>query len=210
MCRGKMHLLGGISKNVHSSMIVYHPMTKKWDRIETKGCIPRYGHSVVEYEKNLIVFGGSTDYNEAYKTRECVNGIFFLSFESSSWQPLENKGIHIQPRKFHAGCIIGQQFLIHGGFNSKNKILDETGIYDFAKNGWFNGDFEGENPGFRAYHCIQTVLNPDQAPSSIFSVKKTRYLNVKVPGIYMFGGLKENGKPCNDLNILDLSSNCPK
>ena len=210
LCGGQLHLIGGISKIIHSQTVIYHPMTKKWEKIETRGSQARYGHTTIEYDRNLIVFGGGTEYNQANKLRECINGIYQYHSNISEWHPLENKGVHISPRKFHAGCLIGKQFFIYGGLNNKNKSLNETIIYDFSRMGWIVAQFPGEDPGYRSCHTIQAILNPDQIITSLFSVPPTRYLNVKIPGLYMFGGLKEDGKACADLHILDLSSDYPR
>ena len=210
LCEGKLHLIGGLSKSIHSQTIVYHPMTKKWEKLESRGFQPRFGHSTIEFEKNLIVFGGGTEYNHVHKFRECINGIFKYHSTISEWRPLENKGVHIDARKFHAGCVIGKQFVVHGGLSSKNKMLEELLIYDFTKMGWIPTDFAGDRPGYRAKHTLQAVLNPDQEVVSLFSVPGTRYLNVKVVGLYLFGGMKEDGSPSSDLHVLDLGSSPPR
>lgn len=209
MSNGKIYLIGGISKSIHHQIFIYYPMTKKWERLDVKGSQPRFGHTALEYEKSLIVFGGSTEYNQAYKLRECISGIYQFYTNTLTWEPLENKGVHIQPRKFHAACIIGKQLFVHGGMNNKNKILDEVAVYDFYRKGWTNGDFSGNSPGYRAFHTVCTILNPDQFPLSLFSLNSTKYLNVKIPGLYLFGGVKQDGKPCNELHVLDLSQSPP-
>lgn len=209
LCEGCLYLIGGISKTIHSQVIVYHPMTKKWEKNDSRGCQARFGHSTITYNRELIVFGGGTEYNQAHKQRECINGIYKFHSSISEWRPLENKGVHIQPRKYHAGCMLGKQFIIQGGQNSKNKLLDELVVYDFSKMGWIPVNFAGFCPGFRAKHTMQVVLNPDQVPENIFQVPPTRYLNVKTYGVYLFGGLTLSGEPTNDLNILDLSQSPP-
>jgi hypothetical protein len=178
--------------------------------VENRGSVPRFGHSACEFNRKIIIFGGGTEYSETSKVRMCISGLYEYAGGTSSWEPLENKGIHITPRKFHAGCIAGRFLFIHGGMNSKNKLLDDSALYDFHKSGWFSPSFSGPDPGFRAYHTAQAVLNPDQSPSGTFVLNSTKYLNVRVAGVYIFGGVKEDGSVSDELNILDLSGNNPQ
>lgn len=207
---GQLFLIGGISKIIHSQVSIYHPATKKWTKPENRGNTPRFGHSSVEYNKKIIVFGGGTEYSEASKVRMCISGLYEYSGGSNAWYPLENKGIHISPRKFHAGCVVGRYFYVHGGMNNKNKLLDDSAVYDFVKAGWSCPVFFGCDPGPRAYHTASAVVNPDQTPGNSLTLNPTKYLNVKIPGIYIFAGIKEGGEVCNDLNILELSGENPQ
>lgn len=207
---GHIYLIGGISKSIHSQVSTYHPTTKKWSKPENRGNLPRFGHSSVEYNRKIVVFGGGTEYSESSKVRMCISGLYEYAGGTSSWEPLENKGIHIVSRKFHAACILGKFLYVHGGMNNKNKLLEDSAIYDFNKTGWSCPAFLGPEPGFRAYHTAQAIVNPDQVLRDSLKLNGTRYLNVRIPGIYLFGGIKENGVICNELHILELSGENPQ
>ena len=209
-CSGQLHLIGGISKSIHSQVTLYHPTTKKWEKIESRGSVPRFGHSALEVNRKIIIFGGGTEYSESSKVRMCISGLYEYAGGNSAWEPLENKGIHISPRKFHAGCVVGRFLFIQGGMNNKNKLLNDSALYDFHKSGWISPSFAGPDPGFRAYHTAQCVINPDQSPSNSMVLNSTKFLNVKIPGVYLFGGVKEDGSISDELCVLDLSGTNPQ
>ena len=168
---------------------------------------PRFGHSVCEYKQNLYIFGGGTDFNSTHKLRECINGVKQFQIEKSQLVNLKSNGSYITTRKQHCSAIIGKHMFIHGGFNQKNNLLDDSAIFNVEKAQWKLLNIKGISPGFRGFHTAVTVLIPEQRNAqSIYkipAIKKNAFSN---SGIYVFGGLDSLRRPQNSLYFLKVGT----
>lgn len=208
VCQNKLYLIGGVSKRINAEINLFSPAYKRWERVETIGaeCEPRFGHSSVEYQQKMIIFGGGTDFNTVHKLRECLNGVKTLSIESKEMSNLKCTGSYINIRKQHCYTLVGKHMFIHGGMNQKNNLLDDAALLNLKKNNWQVITPKGPGPGFRALHSAAIVLSPEQKQiRSIFKLPPTKK---KFPncGIYVFGGLNSSKEASGELFLLKIGS----
>jgi N-acetylneuraminic acid mutarotase len=205
--QNKFYLIGGVSRSIISDINSFNPGTRKWEKILTVGAEaePRFGHSVVEYEKKLFVFGGGTDFNSVHKQRECLNGVKSFTAETKEWSNVRCEGHFIGTRKHHCSSIVGKHMLMHGGLNQRNNLLNDSAILNLSKQKWKIVNLKGNGPGFCAFHTAVTVLDVDQRnSSSIYKVQPSRINSVKLPGIYVFGGIDQGRHATNELFLVNV------
>lgn len=212
-CQNKLFLLGGVSRSIISDVNVFNIGLKKWEKTPTIGVEtePRFGHTVVEYNKKLIVFGGGTDFNSIHKVRECLNGVKSFNTDNKEWLNVRCEGNFIGTRKHHCAAIVGKHMIIQGGLNQRNNFLNDSAVLNLVKNKWKVGSFKGLGPGFVAFHAAVAVLDVDQRTAlSMFKVSPSKNKTVRSPGIYVFGGLNESKVASNALFLLGVGSknNC--
>lgn len=208
LSQNKLYLIGGVSKRINSEINLFSPAYKRWERTETIGAEsePRFGHSSVEYQQKIIIFGGGTDFNQVHKLRECLNGVKSLNTETKEISNLKCIGSYINTRKQHCYALIGKHMFIQGGMNQKNNLLDDSALLNLNKNHWQVLNIKGQGPGYCALHAAAVVLSPEQKLiKSIFKLPPTKK---KFPncGIYVFGGLNGNKEASGNLFLLKIGS----
>ena len=212
LSQNKLFLLGGVSRSIISDVNVFNIGLKKWEKIATVGVEtePRFGHTVVEHNKKLVVFGGGTDFNSIHKLRECLNGVKAFIPETREWANVRCEGNFIGTRKHHCAAVVGKHMVVHGGLNQRNNFLNDSAVLNLSKNKWKVVGFKGLGPGFAAFHVAVTVLDVDQRNvASMYKLGTSKAKTVKTPGIYVFGGLNENKLASNTLHLLNIGVKVP-
>ena len=76
----KVYLYGGIGRQVFSYFSVWDNIKKMWEKSEqnhfyqrTKADSGRSGHTICNYKKTIIMFGGERKFNALSRKRECYN-----------------------------------------------------------------------------------------------------------------------------------------
>lgn len=205
----KLVLIGGVSRSINSDVNYFFPSHKKWEKISTSGveAEPRFGHTSVEYKKKLYVFGGGTDFNSIHKLRECLNGVKSLNIETKEWQNVRCEGGFIGTRKNHCAVMVGKHMFINGGMNQKNHLLEDSAVLNLEKTKWKVVNVRGQGPGVIGFHTAAVVLDPGQ--KSVLSIYHLPYVKstlVKYPGVYFFGGIRENRQASNELFLLNIGT----
>lgn len=204
---GKLYLIGGVSRSINSDVSTYTPLYSKWERLEPKGveAEPRFGHSALEFNSSIILFGGGTNFNTQHKLRECLNGVKVFSPSSCSWSYIKTQGTYIATRKYHCAAIVGKHMFVHGGLNQKNNLLSDTALLNLETQNWKSIIVKGPGPTLNAYHTAQAVLASDQTQTkSIYDIPASSDPSIKQPGIYVFGGVGPDKKAHNNLWVLQM------
>ena len=207
--QNKLYLLGGVSRSINSEVNSFYPSYKKWEKVSTTGveAEPRFGHTAVEYKRKLYVFGGGTDFNSIHKLRECLNGVKSFNVETNEWVNVKCEGSYISTRKHHCAGIIGKHMFIHGGLNQKNNLLNDSAALNLDNGRWKSLSIRGPGPDYIAFHKAVTVLNPEQrSGSSLYKMPRSSNSVVKIPGIYIFGGINQESIAQNTLYVLQTGS----
>ncbi|CAG9334048.1 unnamed protein product [Blepharisma stoltei] len=204
----RLYLIGGTSRDVHSDINVYYPSQKKWEKIKAKGieADPRFGHTAVELRRKIVVYGGETSHSRSNsQLRECLNEVKAFSIDDNEWIYIRTTGVLIQSRKNHCAAVVGKHMLIYGGLNQKNKALGDVAVLNMKNFKWKALEIAGQKPKETAFHACATVLNTEQLRAeSIYNIPTASNLDIKIPGIYIFGGVGDDRKPNNDLWILNV------
>ena len=207
--QNKFYLIGGVSRSINSEVNSFFSSYKRWEKISATGveAEPRFGHSTVEYRKKLYVFGGGTDFNSIHKLRECLNGVKSFNTETNEWANVKCEGSYITTRKHHCAGILGKHMYIHGGLNQKNNPLNDSAALNLDKGRWKSLSTRGPGPSYLSFHTAVVVLNPEQRTGpSLYKMTRSKNAVVKVPGIYVFGGINEERIAQNTLYVLQTGS----
>ena len=113
-------------------------------------------------------------------------------------------------RKGHIAVAISQTMLIHGGYDQDtNQFKQNALLYYLAKNSWSELDAIGEPLPYLMNHSAVVVNDFSNTTSVTYSIYKqpedlpnNRVKNVKIEGVYMFGGVNDKKKMCNELWII--------
>lgn len=123
----KLWLYGGRSSDVFNDIWNYLIEKNTWTNpiYERRGEThhnysynARFGHTMVYYKKQIIVFGGEKK-PTATRPMELTSEIKFFSIEKEDWVNISNIAAKnteiIEPRRNHCACMVGHYMIIIGG-----------------------------------------------------------------------------------------------
>lgn len=193
------------------SIITPNKLEKKyiWKKVSINGDnpLPRSGHSMIYYRENLIIFGGVIEEKGGVKIHEDLL-CYDINEKKFSIEMCMNK-FSVTWRSYHIAEILGQFMFIYGGGDEKGNILAEPWALDLERMRWEPAKFNTEILPRRKFHCSCQVFPPQKKYHSKFTLFKVytepglfNSTKILVEGIYMFGGVDENLKCCNDVLII--------
>jgi N-acetylneuraminic acid mutarotase len=137
-----VYLFGGLGNELCEKLIILQPDNEDtidkyiWKTIKQIGVTPkgRYGHLSVtnKRDKDIYIMGGARKFNTLTKIRECLNDIYKYNIDSNEWKELICGGSPIEPRRNHAGCIVGKHLFIHGGINQQGAFTKDNAILNLS------------------------------------------------------------------------------
>lgn len=92
----------------------------KWGEVRTESVYnptARYGHTLTAYLKELILFGGVSEYKEKLKDRCFYSDCSAYSTVKNSWRVIETSKQNIKTRKNHAATIYNKYYIVSGGLD---------------------------------------------------------------------------------------------
>lgn len=111
----------------------------------------RWGHSVILFENQMFLFGGSGNNNNARNWET----IYILNCDTYDWEkvcPNDALGTNTpEPRDSHACVRIGNNMYIFGGSNGENPLNDMF-AFNLVSKTWNKIDTTGETPSPREGH----------------------------------------------------------
>lgn len=124
---------------------------------------PRYGHTLTAYQKELILFGGVSEYKEKLKDRCFYTDCSTYNATKSSWKIIETTGQNTKTRKNHTACVYGKYFITFGGLNESEEVINEMGWInlDYKKPRWKHFSIEGR------YNHRMVVVEPQNGKDFI-------------------------------------------
>jgi len=182
----------------------------------------------------LFLFGGQSEYDRHFSSRNVHSGIEQFDIITNQWSRIELINPKKQPvaRRNHVAIIIDQRFFIYGGLDEKNTYLSDVWELVIHQKKWIkitpvlSNEVE-EDYGI-AFHtaCMiydsillldrttdrkEEVVNPKFQKWRIIEEKKKKTVSnldhiIKIQGIYVFGGKKENGSASNTLKVLKIDT----
>lgn len=171
----------------------------------------RYGHTAVNYNSKIYIYGGYRRYVESFKIRESYGDIAVFDTDSLKWSKPSWKGISSY-RRHHTASIIGFHMVIHGGRDEKSRLLDSLCAYDLKSNKWLDLPYKGDGHGKISHHTCCTVVYPERKKQDfdMFELhsttdKYTSKVMIKYEGLYFFGGINEIGYSTNKLSVVTFS-----
>lgn len=123
-------------------------------RTSKRGMIPcrRWGHSVILYENQMYLFGGSGHNNTNPRNWETI---YVLDCESLEWEksyPYDINGTNNpEPRDSHAAVLIGKKMYVFGGSNG-DIPLNDLYTFNLETKSWNSVECKGQIPNPREGH----------------------------------------------------------
>ena len=200
-CGSKIVLLGGSGRQIYSDLWVFAGDYQHWLKVDVHSheLIPRTGHSLVEFNQQLVVFGGETSSLRLAAHRECLNTVALLNTGIMDFRSVSTAGHSVVMRRYHCAAEVGKHLFVHGGLTEKNQVLEDIVVLNLTTWKWKKVETVGEVPGGRAFHTAAGVFQFQH--KGIVSERRA-----KDYGVYIFGGRDSQGTCYNSLHIIHLNS----
>lgn len=203
----KTILVGGASRSIFNDIWVLYVLNPQWTLAHPPGppFEPRMGHSAVNYQGKILLFGGETAFNRSSQLRECLNTVKCLKPDTVEWLPVLATGSAVVMRRYHSAAIVGKHMVIYGGLSEKNAYLGDCMVLNLDSWKWKSVEIHGKGPGPIAFHAVISVFpgfNNEQ--TRLFSSPPSTIPNssLKQQGMYLFGGLDANSQVHGVLYVL--------
>ena len=143
-----LYMFGGFSRGLYNDIRTVNVTTQKWEMIQTPyntSPEPRFAHTMIAYDKKLVVFGGAGNYMQSIKMRVSFNDLYIFDTRREEWirVPEKNPALesdYVEPpkkRMSHAAGNLGCIMLIHGGYTTEQKkVLDDFKLFDVEEARW--------------------------------------------------------------------------
>ena len=207
----KLYLFGGLSVGFNNQLWKYDISLRKWNKIQIniyEEPVPRYAHTSILINNNIIIFGGEVPKNYFKFPEELI--IFNIDKNKFIFPKIKNN--HIQQRKGHICVATTETMLIHGGMDIETlKIENSSYIFNVNKMKWSPFDYIGEKLPTIMYHNAVIVNNFFNLIDDSYSFYKppnnipsNRINKIKFEGIYLFGGINEERIISNEIIIISI------
>jgi N-acetylneuraminic acid mutarotase len=128
---------------------------------------PRDGHTGVDYQGDLVIFGGfshnTQNGNNSFTSctspsDKCVyyNDLWFFNTPTSSWKKMSPGGSLPPARHMHSADVVGDRMLVFGGAGKKGD-LNDLWSYQFSRNEWVQLKPSGVLPAPRNSHVAGVI-----------------------------------------------------
>lgn len=181
----RMYLHGGCDeKAAYGDLHLLEIELMKWTQLTTEGRAPsaRWGHTVVGYNTDLVLFGGLVSEEQALLSDAGGGGAsvppfaagtgwahggspnnetFVLNTSSLTWQAPSVGGTPPSPRFYHAGIVINDVYAIFGGCLAADfsQPVNDMHLLDLQKMSWSSPATSGEAPPER--FAAKMILGPE-------------------------------------------------
>ena len=120
---GSLVLFGGLNSEKMNDITIFDLRSWKWSSInfEIEDYVPetRYGHTAINYNSQIIIYGGYRRYITSFKVRDTYGDIVIFDTDSLKWDRPLCSGISTF-RRHHTACIIGRHMIVHGGLDENS------------------------------------------------------------------------------------------
>lgn len=221
------YIFGGYSPSTDQVFFQgYNMVTKKIFEIKckiTREPPPRAFHTCNYVDDMLIIFGGEI-FSIYTDSRLMTNELILFNLKQSEYVKV-NIHDNIDPRKHHASCILGSHLVIYGGVDEDSRTLnsfltinlgkhtESVGLYSRPKDGvgaklaWKKAPLSFEVRPASNHTLTPIYLNtPKGLSTANQKIKANSVVDTKkvaLEGIYIFGGIDDNGKFSNSLQIVN-------
>jgi len=209
----KAHLYGGVATDIFNEWETLHLNNFTWTKDAPQGDVPmfgRYGHTADAFYNSIVIFGGEKSYNSLLNIRECLNDVRLYTPERQEWKYMHCHGAFVEPRRYHAGIVVGKHMIIHGGIEASGEYLSDLKILNLVTFKWEEGREINKDPAGIAFHKACLVLSPLRKEINLhkmIEIKQDENAQcIREEGIYFFGGRNEAGDPVNTLKVLKIGS----
>lgn len=119
-----IYIYGGIacssSLNDGIKQFFYKLQDGRWSEVRPESAYtpsPRYGHTFTAYQREIVLFGGVSEYKEKLKDRCFYTDCSAYSTTKNNWRMIETMGQNHKTRKNHAATVYNKFYIVSGGLN---------------------------------------------------------------------------------------------
>lgn len=211
----KIILFGGISSERLNDLWICETKTMNWKKLQPLAEIPpsRSSHTAVLFRNEMFIYGGQLDLFQLKEDILIYDIIGNRFFSEKCFNKTEVKW-----RRHHVALSIGPHMFINGGLDDNDNILSDSWLLEFINLKWVKLETKGIKPLAVASHACSLVIPRDKKQSHFFSVFKIAEIppqhkankKIKIEGIYLFGGIDEDGNYRNDIQIIKIGKKIPE
>ncbi|XP_049939658.1 kelch domain-containing protein 3 isoform X1 [Schistocerca serialis cubense] len=119
----------------------------------TKITVPyqRYGHTAVEHEQKIYIWGGRND-------EAACNRLFCFNPDNLTWSSPKVSGMIPAARDGHSACVINNQMFVFGGFEEQmDRFSQDVYALDLRTMVWRYIITQGDPPSYRDFHSANAI-----------------------------------------------------
>lgn len=174
---------------------------------------------MAKYKNSMIIVGGEQHTGEKANSVDCLSDIRQYFFEKNEWKRVKCGGDYLEPRKKHAGVVLGKSLLVHGGVNSFEKYLKDWMLLSLETFSWTELEIDQESKALfidgLAWHSMTAIVSRSGKFSGIYGEHsegqgtKLHFRSenrIKEEGVYIFGGINGEHELNPDLCILKIGT----
>jgi hypothetical protein len=150
----------------------------------------RWGHSVILYNRSMIIFGGR-------HLQRSLSNIYSLDFTSLTWTKIEPNGTPPPARDSHSAVFYKNSDMIIFGGNGSTGKLNDLWNFNFNDKKWNKISVEGVVPCARDGHLSSLIYNKymiiyaglddkDEVINNIFlfDINNKKWIECEIEGIF--------------------------
>lgn len=199
----KLYIYGGVGADgLRKAIWVFCLKRQNWSQLKAKEEVPdnaRTGHSMILWRSQLVVFGGSSHFNQKLKSREVFSTLLFYQLGAQTWSLVFANGEQVEPRRQHKAVVWNNRYMVvAGGIGLQERMLKETLMFNLENLRWIILGEEKELEEEVAYHTMCVGMNPEHNKGTT---------NYQAETVYLFGGKNDRSQANNDLYKLMFEMN---
>lgn len=208
----KVYYLGGRNRNI--SLPVYNMQTKQWKEIkQPKHSYFLSGTIAHFYNGKFVVFGGEYPIINA-RAKTLTSKTFTISLTEGIMEELETDG-SAAARRCHGSCVFSDYLLVFGGINLNYSFLKEFYALDLVSGQWEKVCYSSSSDitkyleyGIAKLKCLPVFSRRERM--SLYESTSPTTSEYKQEGVYIFGGLNQQGNALSRLLVMTLGDLNPK
>lgn len=150
----RLFIIGGSNgEKFHKNVLCYDFSTDIWSEPlfpDNQFIEPRYGHTTVDFEKRLYIYGGKN------VDGKMISNIVCFNYTSNMCETIEVSGP--LGRYHHACAVSGEHMYISGG-KHKGRILSDFWAFNFSTRKWSEIKIDGPQIGPMTGHSLVALHN---------------------------------------------------
>ena len=197
-------------------MPVYNMQTNKWkEQSQLKQCYFLSGTTALPHNGSHIVFGGEYPIINA-RTKTLTSKVFSINLPGGTMEQL-NVSDALEARRCHSSCIYGNYLVVFGGINTGYAFLRQLSALNLTDLKWEDIQYtcspdvskylRAGIAKFKALPVFNKRSNMSLYDFNSPPLTTTAYLQ---EGIYLFGGLNQQGNAMNRLLVITLGQFSPR
>ena len=132
---GNVYIFGGASASFSQSVLeVYNFSTNQTQAVALTNRVvaPRAFHTCDLWDETLVVFGGET-FGQVSTSRMLTNELILINTKNYEVVKTPAPPQELEPRKFHASCVIAHYLLVTGGIDEEARTLCTSWLFNLSR-----------------------------------------------------------------------------